>query len=76
MTILKIPTIIIDKGLYFGLEIFLHPLLFPNKKGKLSALPTIIDIQYYGMDVPTLDGVFKTKYSLVLQYEILEKLVT
>ena len=22
----------LDKGLYFGLEIFQHPLLFPNKK--------------------------------------------
>ena len=34
-----------------------------------------MDIYYYGMDVPTL-SLFLDEYSPLLQYEILQKLVT
>ena len=45
------------------------------KRLKLSALPTNTDIKFYGMDVATLIE-FYDQFSLLLQYGILEKLVT
>ena len=47
----------------------------PHKRKVLSALLTNIDIQSYGMDVPTLSS-FLRPILLLLQYKILEKLVT